>query len=255
MWRRGRYRRERILLPGEHEGRRGFLKWGLAGTALLAVGGGTWLATRRTRPLPALGGPFQVLSPLEATVLLTLAERLVPPREGFPRPMDVDLPRRADAVVALAPEATQNELRQLVRLFDNALTGFLLDGQFHTFTDSTLEQQDARIAAWQTSRYALRRTGYKALKKIVYAAYYGSPKVWPAVGYPGPPPLDASERPQEPAPKRAEARHAEPKRGEGAPEGTAPQRPRPRPAAPAPRELEEIPAPRSGMDLPQGGKP
>src|SRR2546426_62775 len=38
----------RLLLPGEKEGRRGFLKKGLLGGALL-VGGGTWLAFRSTK--------------------------------------------------------------------------------------------------------------------------------------------------------------------------------------------------------------
>ncbi|HVP66123.1 MAG TPA: gluconate 2-dehydrogenase subunit 3 family protein [Anaeromyxobacteraceae bacterium] len=239
MLRRTRYRRERILLPGESEGRRSFLKWGLFGTVVLAVGGGTWLATRRTRALPGLGGPFVALSPLEATVFLSIAERLVPVRAGFPRPMDVDLPRRVDSIVAMAPEPTQGEIRQLVRLFDNALAGFLLDGQFHTFTESTIEQQDARIASWQQSRFALRRTGYKALKRLVYAAYYGSPETWPAVGYPGPPSISPAKPAEPPRPETARSS----------------ARTHPRPSAPAPRPVEETPAPRSGMDLPQEGKP
>jgi hypothetical protein len=189
---RNRYRRERILLPGEHEGRRSFLKWGLAGGALLALGGGTWLATRRTRTSGGVVGPLTALSPEEATVLLALSERLVPPRPGFPAPLEVDLPRRADAVVASLGTEARAELKQLVNLFENALAGFLLDGQLRTFTDGSPEQQDARIRAWQTSRYRVRRTGYKALKRVVYAAYYGAPATWNAIGYPGPPPIAAA---------------------------------------------------------------
>jgi hypothetical protein len=198
MLRRHRYRRERIFLPHEHEGRRSFLKYGLAGAALLAVGGSTWLATRRTVPAPGLAGPFTVLSLEEATVFLELSERLLPPRPGFPSPLDVDLPRRIDSLVALMPEEAQAEVRQLVRLFENALAGLLLDGQWRTFTASTPEQQDARIRSWQLSRYRVRRTGYKALKKIVCASYYGARETWAALGYPGPPsvgpPLDRGER-------------------------------------------------------------
>jgi len=242
MLRRSRYRRERILLPGESEGRRNFLRWGLAGTAILAVGGASWLFTRRTRPM-SLGGPLLALSPVEATVVLALSERLLPPHGSFPRPLDVDLPRRVDAIVAMAPEATQAEIRQLVRLFDNALASFLLDGQFHTFTESTLEQQDARIAAWQASRHAIRRTGYKALKRLVYAGYYGAKETWAAIGYPGPPPFTSPERKVEPQPQKP----PEPKR--------PPPRARPPEAAPAPRPVEEAPAPRSGMDLPAEGPP
>jgi hypothetical protein len=82
----------------------------------------------------------------------------------------------------------QKELRQLVGLFENALAGLLLDGQWRTFTASSPEQQDARIRAWQKSRFTVRRTGYRALKKIVYSCYYGAPETWKAIGYPGPPP-------------------------------------------------------------------
>jgi hypothetical protein len=198
MFRRNRYRRERILLPHEHEGRRGFLKYGLAGAALLAVGGGTWLGTRRTVPTPGLTGPFTVLTLEEASIFLELSDRLLPPRPGFPSPLDVDLPHRIDALVALMDEDAQKEVRQLVGLFENALAGLLLDGQWKTFTASTPEQQDARIRSWQQSRYKVRRTGYKALKKIVYSSYYGARETWKAIGYPGPPPIgapiDRSER-------------------------------------------------------------
>jgi hypothetical protein len=198
MLRRNRYRRERILLPHEREGRRSFLKFGVAGAALLAVGGGTWLGTRRTAPAPGLTGPFTVLSPEEASVFLALSERLLPPRPGFPSPLDVDLPRRIDGLLSIMQEEAQHEVRQLVRLLENALAGLLLDGQWKTFTASTPEQQDARIRGWQMSRYRIRRTGYRALKKIVYSSYYGARETWAAIGYPGPPPIgppiDRTER-------------------------------------------------------------
>jgi hypothetical protein len=188
MLRRRRYRRERIFLPGESEGRRSFLKYGLAGAALLAVGGGTWLGTRRTRPSSSLSGPFSVLSPEEATVFLELSDRLLPPRPGFPAPLEIDLPRRIDGLLQLMPVEGQKEVKQLVGLFDNALAGLVLDGQWKTFTGSSHEQQDARIRNWQMSRLKVRRTGYRALKKIVTSCYYGAPETWPAIGYPGPPP-------------------------------------------------------------------
>ena len=191
MFLRNRYRRERILLPGEREGRRSFLKYGLLGATALAVGGGAWLGTRRTRPDPSLAGPFAVLSPEEATFFRALADRLLPPRPRFPSPADVNLERRIDALLALMPVEGQREVKQLVGLFENALAGFLLDGQWRTFTSSSAEQQDARIRGWQQSRYRIRRTGYKALKKIVYGSYYGAPETWPAIGYPGPPPIGA----------------------------------------------------------------
>ncbi len=284
MARRQRY--QRVLLPGEKEGRREFLKKGLLGGLILAVGGGTWLFTRRTRAQRSLEGPFQVLSAEEATVMLAVANRLVPERVGFPRPLEIGVPRKVDAILAMAHPATQKEARQLIRLFENALAGMLFELPVRTFTSSSPEEQDERLRGWATSRITLRRSGYRALKRLVYAAYYASPETWPAVGYAGPPEVPAqpparrleTERPERPAqPQRAPEsspaaarapRPPQPQRGaEGGPEAARsprpprPQRPpetpveaRPPPAEPGTRPIEpapvqETPAPRTGIGI------
>ncbi len=184
---RRRRQKSRIFLPGESDSRRGFLKKGLVGGILLAAGGGGFLATRKTTPLAGPQDRFRVLSLQEAAVILAIADRLVPERKGFPRPMAMDLPAKVDALAARAHPATQKELRQLIRLFENALTGLLFEGVPQTFTQSTPEAQDRRLAGWGRSRVTLRRTGVGALRELIYAAYYASPEVYPALGYPGPP--------------------------------------------------------------------
>lgn len=275
MARRRRY--QRVLLPGEKDGRRGFLKKGLVGAALLAVGGGTWLVTRKTRPAPSLGGPLRALSVEEATVVLAIANRLVPERIGFPRPLEVGLPGKVDAMVALAHPATQKEVRQLLRLFENALTGFLFGGQLRPFTASSPWEQDERLRGWSRSRIVLRRSGFRALKKLVYAAYFGSPETWAAIGYPGPPPVPppvVHEPPPEPreedagapgpraparqVPRPAEAARPAPRPVEPAPGPAEAAEPAPRPAPSAPPEalpVEVAPAPRAGLPLPAEGSP
>jgi hypothetical protein len=174
-------------IPWEGRGRRSFLVRGLAGGALLALGGAGWLLTRKTRPLPELAGALKVFSPEEAAILAAIAGRLVPERPGFPRPAELRLASRMDEVVAMAHQATQAELRRLVRLFESALGGLLLDGDGRLFTTSTPAQQDRRLRAWAQSRLPLRRTGYRALKRLVYASYYAAPETWAAIGYAGPP--------------------------------------------------------------------
>jgi hypothetical protein len=193
-----------IPLPGEDAGRRRFLVKGIAGFVLLSLGGGTWLATRRTAPLPA--GALRVFSAEEAAVLLAISERMIPEGPGFPRPRELGLVERIDGIAAMANATDQGELRKLVRLFESALGGLLLDGDPRLFTASTPARQDRRLRAWGSSRIALRRTGYRALKRLVYAAYYASPEVWPAVGYPGPPlrRAAASGGPSLPEPSRGE---------------------------------------------------
>ncbi|GEJ56806.1 gluconate 2-dehydrogenase subunit 3 family protein [Anaeromyxobacter diazotrophicus] len=176
-----------LALPGEPQSRRSFLRRGLFGAALLALGSAGFFATRKTRLAAEGTSGLEVLSPEEASVLLAVADRLVPERPGFPRPRALGLAARMDAVVAMAHPATQLELKRLVRLFESAAAGLLLDRQPRTFTASSAAEQDLRLDAWAKSRFALRRTGFHALKRLVHASYYASPETWAAVGYPGPP--------------------------------------------------------------------
>jgi hypothetical protein len=195
-----RRHRVTIPLPGEEIGRRSFLVKGILGGVLLVAGGGLWLGTRRTQGLAPAGAALQVFSAEEIAVLLAVANRLVPERHGFPRPAALRVPAKIDAIAAMSDPATQADLRRLVRLFESALAAFVLDGQPRLFTASSAASQDRRLAAWAQSRLAIRRTGFRALKRLVYAAYYGSPETWPAVGYPGPPisaPPRASASPTE----------------------------------------------------------
>jgi hypothetical protein len=239
---RRRRPKSRILLPGEKESRRGFLKKGLVGGLLLAAGGGSYLFTRKTVPLPGLAQDLRVLSAEEATVFLAIADRLVPEREHFPRPAAVGLATRIDELVAALPPATQKELHQLLRLFENALSGLVFEGVYQTFTASPPEAKDRRLAGWAQSRVALRRTGSRALRRLVHTAYYASPEVYPALGYPGPPaagspvrhssdapPPEQAEPRQEP-PHRARSTSTPESRGEPTPEPDSEAKPEPKPA-------------------------
>jgi hypothetical protein len=221
----------RILLPGEKEGRRGFLKKGLFGAVLLAAaGGGGWLATRRTRPRPPARKPLRVFDAAQATVLAAFAERMVPDHAGFPRPADVDAVWRADEIAAMAHPASQKELGQVLALLESAAFG-LLDWSPRLFTECGAPEQDRRLRAWATSRIAVRRTGYRALKQLVAAAYYSSPETWAAVGYPGPP-------------VAAPAQRREPSAASAPPPELSPPPPRPRrfhPAPVAPAAAEPVP--------------
>lgn len=235
----------------------------MVGALILAAGGGTFLATRRTRAVSGLG-PLQVLTPEEATVVLAVANRLVPERVGFPRPLEVGVPRKVDALVSGLHPGTQKEIRRLLNLFESALAGALFEGQFRPFTACSAWEQDDRLRGWAQSRVTLRRSGFRALKKLVAATYYSSPETWPAIRYPGPPmapPPVPPERP--PAPEQpeeegqatrpsAQSRSALRTRAAEAPQPM--EAPRPpevgSPPAPAAREVEAIPTPRTGVPTP-----
>jgi hypothetical protein len=176
---------QRHIFIEQGRGRRRFIQRGLIGTALLTAGG-LALSLRGTRRIAGLGG-MQVLDADQASVLLAVAGRLIPNREGFPRPSELKIAAKVDAILARADEPTQREVRQLLGLFESALTGFLLDGQPQTFTASSPDDQDARLEAWRDSRLTVRRSGYKAIRGLCLAAYYSDPQIYAAIGYGGPP--------------------------------------------------------------------
>ncbi len=191
MFRRSRRRRERLLLPGEALGRRRFIQAGLVGAFFLAGAG--WLALRRRDDdLQVVGGPFAVLAPAEAAILLAVARRTIPRHPRFPTPERVGVAERVDSFLAMSHAGVQRDVKRVLALFDSALFGLLLDGSPVRFRSASPARQDARLADWSTSRYALRRTGFRALRRLVASAYYSSPSTWSAVGYPGPPSLGAA---------------------------------------------------------------
>lgn len=168
--------------------RRGFLKKGLLGGALLAVGGAGYLGTRGTRRVPLPPEGLETFDEVEYAVVHALAARFIPAREGFPSIDQVRVAWNADRVLARAEPDVRKEVKQLLKLFENGLANFLFGGRTSTFTSLPPEEQDRVLLEWRDSRLAIRRAGYLALRGLVLASYYGSPLTWAAVNYPGPPP-------------------------------------------------------------------
>jgi hypothetical protein len=94
---------------------------------------------------------------------------------------------RIDETLAGANHRTRSDFTQLLGLLDNALAGFLLDGNPTPFTHLGASEQEAVLEDWRTSRIGLRRTGYQALRRIIVTHYYADPANQAAIGYPGPP--------------------------------------------------------------------
>ena len=177
----------KMYLPprGAPDSRRGFLKKGLFGGLLLALGGGAFLGTRRGAQVSMPGG-LKALNATEYAVMWAIVQRFVPAREGFPTPDTLNTAVAADGIIALLEDVTQGEIKQLLMLFENALPNFLFGGRTSPFTQLNPTEQDEVLAEWRDSRLTLRRTGYRALRGLAIAAYYGNKATWTAVGYPGP---------------------------------------------------------------------
>ncbi|MDQ3262574.1 MAG: hypothetical protein M3Y59_02765 [Myxococcota bacterium] len=171
-------------MSAEAISRRSLIKRGLVGGALLSLGGGGLLALRGGRRIPLPPEGLQTFDLVEYSVFDAFARRVVQPTAGPP----VDrIALNADRVLTRASREVQGEVKQLLRLFENALAGFLFAGHLRPFTALEPAEQDAVIRDWAHSALSLRRTGYQALRTVALASYYGANEAWPATNYPGPP--------------------------------------------------------------------
>jgi hypothetical protein len=160
--------------------RRSFLA--LAGSA------GALAALGRVRPdaLAAAAAPsVGFFSPGETEILTQIVERMV--ASGLP-----DAPRVRDggAVATidrlcggLEPTLTA-PLPSLLRAVEWG--PWLFDFAFARFTELGDEAKDASLRGWMTSRLALRRLGFQALKNLSFLGWYSQDESWAAIGYRGP---------------------------------------------------------------------
>jgi hypothetical protein len=176
-----------MYLPPPGQSRRGFLKRGIWGSALLALAGGGYLALRPSKKVPLPPEGLLALDETEYAVVQALAERIVPARPHFPSVDQVRVAFNVDRILARTDAGASKELKQLLQLFESALPGFLFGGRLQPFTRLPPDEQDAALREWRDSRIVIRRTGFQALRVVVLAGYYSSPLSWSAVGYSGPP--------------------------------------------------------------------
>ncbi len=194
--------------------RRGLLKKTLGGAVLLAAAGAVPVAMRKTKLRElAPGRTLLFFTPAEYSVWAAVADRILareatyitqehndgpplPPavaveaaekRPTAPTPAAVDVAGKADAFLAPLDAASAKDLKQLLALFDSALFSLFTGGPPHPFTQLGAPEQDAQLKTWQTSRLAIRRTGYQAMKRLCCAIYFGAPETYASIGYPGPP--------------------------------------------------------------------
>lgn len=173
--------------PGALRSRRSFLKRGVWGGLLLGLSGTGFLALRGSKLWPAPAQPLQYLDLTEYSVLHAIAARLLPCVAPAPTTLEVDVGLEIDRALDRLDASAVSEIKNLLRLFENGLAGFLFGRRTKPFTQLAPEDQDAVLREWQDSRLVLRRTGFTALRTLVMGVYFATPATWKGTGYPGPP--------------------------------------------------------------------
>ena len=162
--------------------RRRFLKRGLVGGALLALGGGGYLALRSGHRDPTPTAPLHAIDAKVFPVLVALAARMVHAETKDP----IALAHAVDFTLAFQPPEAKKDLNMALALLENGLFGLVTRASPRTFTELSPEEQDRALAGWQSSRLVLLRGAYTALKRLCLGAHYASLDAAREVGYPGP---------------------------------------------------------------------
>jgi len=167
--------------------RRRFLQAGLVGVGALVV---ARVAYRSLNPapvsLPALGRPAQAI--FASIVPVLLGSMLPTDHEARRMAIEATIAGVEHAVAGLPPYA-QSELGDLISLLAFAPTRSLVAGVWSPWDKASAETVGKFLSDWRTSRFALLQSAYQALHQLVYAAWYGNPQGWQAIGYPGAPEL------------------------------------------------------------------
>jgi hypothetical protein len=170
--------------------RRTLLKAGIAGGVVLVSV--RWLVTSNSpRESPAARG-----STLDSSAQAIVAAIVPVLLEGALPDAAAGIEARAEVVagvdraVAGLPPGSRKELEQLFALLSFAPTRCLIAGIWSPWPYVSRDSVGAFLDSWRDSRFALLRSGYGALHQLILAAWYGSTRAWPAIGYGGPPSLE-----------------------------------------------------------------
>lgn len=166
-------------------GRRSFLRRTLGGAALLLLGGTALRHLGGYQLDDETASRLRVLSPKEALVLGAVARRvLAPDPQGAPSPDEIGVVAAVDEYLRGLPAAAVSDVRALLQLVEHS--PFLFTLRASRFTRLDAAGQDAVLADWEASRVEVRRRGFVALKTLCVLGFYGDPRTFSVLGYPGP---------------------------------------------------------------------
>jgi hypothetical protein len=166
--------------------RRKFIFAGVLGVAALAAVRYWPRATVQSAPPHALSTDGEdILSAIVPVMLAGALPRESPALDEAVRETIEGIDR---AVQGLSPQQIV-ELSQLFAFLAIAPVRWSLMQSSRTWRDATAHEVDGFLARLRDSRIALLRAAYDALHQLVFAAWYGNPRAWPAISYGGPPQL------------------------------------------------------------------
>ncbi|UVE18081.1 twin-arginine translocation pathway signal protein [Pseudomonas sp. LS44] len=174
-------------LPSPQLSRRGLLKVGLLGSALLTTAGLTATLSGCSASTSASG--FAVLRESDLTFLRALIPVMLAgavASEQMPQALKGTLESLDYSLNHVSPELLK-QTQQLFDLLALPITRGPLTGVWGSWEKAPAADVQAFLLRWENSSLNLLRMGHAALLQLVMMAWYGRPESWAHCGYPGPP--------------------------------------------------------------------
>ena len=162
--------------------RRTWLKLGLVGGAVVALGGGLLAFVR---PGWADGRLTPQGRELFAAVARAVLEGQLPEGPEAQPALQAHLGRLEDTVRSM-PAVVQAEIAEMSALLLHPLGRRALTGLEVDWSQATPVQLGPVLQALRESSLALRQQVYHALRDLTNGAYFADPSTWRELGYPGP---------------------------------------------------------------------
>jgi hypothetical protein len=131
--------------------------------------------------------PLRVLTTTQYAILRAVAERFHPGKGKIPSASQLGVAEAVDELLASAHPGFASDFGRALLVFESAAAHLVFDGHLTPFTRMPPEQQDHVLAGWREARSHLRRQIFHAMLGLCSAAYWGDPRTWFVMEYPGPP--------------------------------------------------------------------
>ncbi|MBM3270792.1 MAG: hypothetical protein FJZ01_24440 [Candidatus Sericytochromatia bacterium] len=155
---------------------------GLAGGGAALLAGSLPLSGCSAGPAEAPDFPLRFFSPEEYRTVARLCDVIAPGGHGAPAAADLAVARQADALLATLNPDIQEQVRQLLSVFEHWP---ILALQWRPFSAQGAEGALSYLTAWQQSPVTTLRVGAAALGRLIAGIYYADSRSWEAIGYEG----------------------------------------------------------------------
>ncbi len=175
-----------MVMKNRATSRRKFLKETLSGVVFLSAAKLMPPNIMFASEQDQVPGELLFFSPKEYLIFEAVSERIIgPAMPGHVRTMDVGVAVRADQFLAGADPEVQDQIHQLLTVFNAPLFTFLFDFRTSSFLNMSSVDKDSYLEDWMTSSLGFRRTGFQALKRVSMSMFYTDSRTWKEIGYDG----------------------------------------------------------------------